>query len=366
MPTTDMKTLTIGGKTYRIYDEIAREAVNALDKSAAKIGEEQIDSTAAYTKIVPEGAAPYAVIHEIGGVARKCNQLWDEEWALGYYDNSQGGAFASYTNRFACKNKIKVLPNTKYYISATDTIDICFYNSDEEFIENSGYDSSRSFTTPSDCAFITFNLWLTYGTSYKNDIMFNLGSTALPYEPYFDGSRPSPVSEIESVDADDNILVSIIIPAEVMALDGYGAGNPDNPNEYNAICWENGRWKYHHIGDIVGGAWVALATPVVTDISDLFPADNSLWVEVGGVVRIFNEYECDVPSTVVFCTNDNALIGADAFVGDLVGTAARAEVALDVPEWAKQPEKPTYEAEDIEGLDNYINEKLGVIENGTY
>lgn len=37
-----------------------------------------------------------------------------------------------------------------------------------------------------------------------------------------------------------------------------------------------------------------------------------------------------------------------------------------VPEWAQQSEKPSYTAEEIEGLDTYINEKLGVIENGTY
>ena len=347
MPTTDMKTLTIGGTTYQIHDETARKAVDDLDKSAAKIGEEQIDDTAAHTKNVPEDAAPYAVIHEIGGAARKCDQLWDEEWALGYYDNSQGGAFVSYTNRFACKNKINVLPNTKYYISVTDTVDICFYNSDEEYIENSGYDSSRCFTTPSDCVFITFNLWITYGTSYKNDIMLNLGSTALPYEPYFEGLGSVPVTAVESVGADGETIAIFAIPAEVQALDGYGEGNPDNLSEYNAICWEDDGWKYHHIGDIVDGAWVTLATPIVTDISDLFPADNSLPVEVGGVVRIINEYDYDVPSIVVFCTNNNELIGADAFVGDLVGTAAKAEVALDVPAWAKEETKPTYTAEEV-------------------
>lgn len=67
-----------------------------------------------------------------------------------------------------------------------------------------------------------------------------------------------------------------------------------------------------------------LAEPVITDISDLLPADNPLPVEGGGTVTMVNEFGYDVPNTVVFYEGTNEVIGADTLVGDLVGTASRA------------------------------------------
>lgn len=68
-----------------------------------------------------------------------------------------------------------------------------------------------------------------------------------------------------------------------------------------------------------------LAEPVVTDISDLLPADNYIGVEGGGTVTMVSEYGYDVPSKVNFYEDTNEIVGADTFVGNLAGTAARAE-----------------------------------------
>ncbi len=67
-----------------------------------------------------------------------------------------------------------------------------------------------------------------------------------------------------------------------------------------------------------------LATPVVTDISDILTISNALPVEAGGTVTMVNEYDHDVPSTIDFYEGANEIVGADTFVGDLVGTAGRA------------------------------------------
>lgn len=67
-----------------------------------------------------------------------------------------------------------------------------------------------------------------------------------------------------------------------------------------------------------------LATPVVTDISDLLPSDNILPVEGGGTVTMVNEYGYDVPNEVTFYTNTSEHINASEFVGNLTGTATRA------------------------------------------
>ena len=68
-----------------------------------------------------------------------------------------------------------------------------------------------------------------------------------------------------------------------------------------------------------------LAEPVVTDISDLLPADSYIGVEGGGTVTMVSEYGYDVPSKVVFFEGSSRAIGAETFVGDLAGVAARAE-----------------------------------------
>ena len=43
-----------------------------------------------------------------------------------------------------------------------------------------------------------------------------------------------------------------------------------------------------------------LATPEVTDISDILPEDNYIGVEGGGTLTFKNEYEYDVPSEVTY------------------------------------------------------------------
>lgn len=139
------------------------------------------------------------------------------------------------------------------------------------------------------------------GTYY---LMVNEGTTVQPYTPYFRHTLP--------------------IPEAVRNLDGYGEGNPDNAEEYNAIICKDGKWKYSHKGDIDNNVWTPLATPIITDISDLLPADNLIGVEAGGTVTMVNEYGYDVPNTVTFYEGKNEVVGADTFVGDLHGTAARA------------------------------------------
>lgn len=43
-----------------------------------------------------------------------------------------------------------------------------------------------------------------------------------------------------------------------------------------------------------------LAEPIITDISDILPADNFIQVEEGGTVTMVNDYEYDVPSKITY------------------------------------------------------------------
>lgn len=88
-------------------------------------------------------------------------------------------------------------------------------------------------------------------------------------------------------------------------------------------------WKAYLAGLYASGKPLvfvyATATPEVTDISDLFQRDNLLPVEANGTVTMVNEYEYDVPSEVIFYTDAPEHVSANEFVGNLSGTASRAE-----------------------------------------
>ena len=53
--------------------------------------------------------------------------------------------------------------------------------------------------------------------------------------------------------------------------------------------------------------YYALATPEITDISDILPEDNLLGVEGGGSITMQNEYGYDVPATVTYQVEEATL-----------------------------------------------------------
>ena len=71
-------------------------------------------------------------------------------------------------------------------------------------------------------------------------------------------------------------------------------------------------------------AALPLKTPVVTDISDLLPADNLIRVEENGTVTMVNEQSYDMPNRIVFYKAVNKAVASEIFVGDLTGKAQRA------------------------------------------
>lgn len=87
-------------------------------------------------------------------------------------------------------------------------------------------------------------------------------------------------------------------------------------------------WKAYLAEQYANGTPVTvlyeLATPEVTDISDILPADNYIGVEGGGTLTFVNEYNYNVPTEVTFYNGNNDVISADTFVGDLAGTAMKA------------------------------------------
>lgn len=193
---SNLKTVTESIKKYvDSKDADIKESVN----SKAAAGAQSIDTSIAQIKDVPSDTAKYAGINKIGGMTRKCTNLWDEEWYNASLNENTGVFTEAPTADVSSKNFISVLPNTEYYKSVTAWV--AFYDNSKAFISASSY-SAGVLTTPNDCYFMKFQTLVgNYGTVYKNDIIISEGSTALPYEPYFEGLRDAKVTEMKSVGA---------------------------------------------------------------------------------------------------------------------------------------------------------------------
>jgi hypothetical protein len=423
------------------------------------------DPTVSSVKPVPETSAPYAEVVEIGGMTRKCTNLipfpygntTKTENGITFTVNADGGITINGTasgnaSFYILTQQIFRSGITYSYGGQADGVIIYLSYTDEsgatKYIAN-----PSAVTWGQGWTLVALYITVTTGKTINNATvypMLNEGSTALPYEPYFEGLRSAPTTEVESVgvnlwkpfttqslngvaltvdengvctlngtcaasanftvdggtldagtywfsdnaqgtfsndnyarvqvnfatglslqtvnnDASNKKVVMTLkepttysrririesghtysncklypmlnkgtaqpyrpyfrntlpIPEAVRNIDGYGEGNPDNAEEYNAIICKDGKWKYSHKGDIEDNAWTPLATPEVTDISDILP-DNLIGVEDGGTVSMVNEFGYDVPNTVNFYTYNNELMCADTFVGDLKGTANKA------------------------------------------
>lgn len=117
---------------------------------------------------------------------------WDEEWEVGRYVN---GVKDSVNNQIRCKNRIPILPNTKYYMkNGSGEATIQFLDGSGGFI-STAYRNNADFTTPANAYYLVFTMNSAYGTTYNNDICINLDkTTGTPkngdYEAYTQTSYP--------------------------------------------------------------------------------------------------------------------------------------------------------------------------------
>lgn len=276
------------------------------------------DDSVAYAKTVPEGALPYAAIHKIGGMTYRDEttnalrsakvtevksvgvNLLDDSKVLPadnvtisngtvtqiIADTSPTPIFKS--NLYNGENYIETV--TSYdFVTTIGRVGLSFTKTAEVTRISFGLNGAKKDTLvyadvsnlPDGLYFISVDFTnVTQGSFSWKDMMINKGSTAKPYTPYVEHTLP--------------------IPEAVRNLGGYGEGNPDNAEEYNAIINKDGKWKYSHKGNIQNILWVPLATPEVTDISDLLSADNFLAVEGNGSITAVNEYGYDVPSEIEY------------------------------------------------------------------
>ena len=120
---------------------------------------------------------------------------WDEELTTGYYDES--GRYITDSTIFMSKNAIKVLPNTRYFISSSKTSYInaycAFFDARGNFITRITNGFGYALTTPSNAHTMIFSFSKSsYGATYNNDICIHLVHTGYrngEYQPYENFTR---------------------------------------------------------------------------------------------------------------------------------------------------------------------------------
>lgn len=111
---------------------------------------------------------------------------WDEEWESGYINAN--GTMGTGATSIRSKNFCKCLPNTAYCFTKPSTYmqtpNICWYDANKTFIEQSASTPFPVMTSPSNAHYFKISCY-NYGATYKNDICINLhGDRDGEYEPY--------------------------------------------------------------------------------------------------------------------------------------------------------------------------------------
>ena len=193
-----------------------------------------------------------AFINFFGGMTYKSNNLFDKDnpnaIQCGFYDDAGIYGQNSTSIYIPCK------PNTTYTISKQGNITNSFLRlgttaeipdiggSIIDFAMGSGDISSLSLTTSTNAKYLlamitNSSLGSANIQEVYDSIQINIGDTALPYEPYFEGLLNTKTTEIRSYDANKSVIDTIPIPAEIQDLNGYGEGI--SLDYYNKVDLEN-------------------------------------------------------------------------------------------------------------------------------
>lgn len=171
-----------------------------------------IDDSVAYTKDVPENVAPNAVVQKVGGMTRKCANLIPFPYlssnqttsGVTITANNDGGILVNGTatsaiffslNEFRLNAGTYTLRAIANFALSTDLIQVYA-------LVNGAYHWGNTSFTLAEPATVDLRLRIMVGGGATNGLLYatlNEGSTAQPYEPYFEGLRSAKVTEVKSV-----------------------------------------------------------------------------------------------------------------------------------------------------------------------
>jgi hypothetical protein len=300
-------------------------------------------------------SAPVTEVESVGA------NIWDEKWESGYINLDTGikGTDATCSRSV---NFISVEPSKTYYMhnGSWNQSRVAFYDNDEVFI---GYITTAQFVTPSNCRYIRF-YWSGTEYNHDICINKSDAAINGKYYPYVRHTLPIPeavqaldgygegvnesvynyidyekkqfVKRVGKVDMgtltwaiSNGILynstmfsniaktnsgeIANILCAEYQTITTiemdtktidksisyyvYTSGKGGTLKVYDSDYTAPETFKAAMSGVML---YYELATPEVTDISDILSVDNYIEVEGGGSLTFENEYKYDVPSAIKY------------------------------------------------------------------
>ena len=203
----------------------------------------ETDDSVAYEKAVPVNALPYAEVTRIGGMTKKSQNLWKPKPGVSSFELSgvtvtvENGVYTlngtstgsaqtyiqngyplpagTYTLRCYTEGETPSGGNVNVYggtLSLASTFNVS-NNTKTDELEVDGP--------------VALRMQLNTGAVYNNfkvKPMLTRGTTAQPFEPFFEGMRDVKPTQLVSKRADGTTLGTLVIPEAVRALDGYGLG----------------------------------------------------------------------------------------------------------------------------------------------
>ena len=246
-----------------------------------------IDDTATYTKTIPKNSANYAQIKTICGMTRKCTNLLTYPYTnrtltvngVTFTDNGDGSITINGTAE--ADLLYRLLPaGTRFSDLGIADGETLTYSA--KYIGNSsnGFSiSSGSTIAVSKDGFVTFTadgsatfslrIWVRSGTTITNETiypMLNRGSEVLPFEPYFEGLRSAPVTEVESV--------GVNIWDEQWKIGTYN-NNPMVMSKNKIPVQPNTKYYFKSPVAPANGIWFYDASLKAISSSTVYPAANS-------------------------------------------------------------------------------------------
>lgn len=280
------------------------------------------DTQEAYQRIVPSGAKAGAVMEWGGKIRKGKNVLQIDVNTSIWPEVSVSGARVAVNNN----RDITIYPRTSYtalpagtYTVSTkgkELIDCAIQTNDDDYSRVITGDKPITFTLIQPTQ-IRYLFIIEAGVDSQFYIQTVAGATPdYEFEPHTTELLIAKVDEVRVANASGDSTATYPIPAAVKALPGYGwsAGSVANTVERTDNGWQYvqrvGNRAYQDGDKLTDGTttYYALATPIITDITDLIGGSLAPFaVEAGGSITMHHPkaddgFAVDVPAKIQYIT----------------------------------------------------------------
>ncbi len=254
-----------------------------------------VDSSSSLIKHNPENVLPYAAVNEVGGMTRKGESLNELKSAKVTALKSVGALpYEPYKeSTFPIPEAVQALDG--YGDGVSDTVYNYVDFEKKQFVKNVG------------CVDLGMLSWVMSSSSTYR------------YQ--------AEVPNIVSVTADTVDFVCDKYRGDTVWADKTASHYATRIYVFDSDYTDAASFKAAMSGVML---YYELAEPVITDISDILSHANMLEVYEGGTVEVVTDdaYAESVPTKITYYYGGNEIIGANTVIGDLIGTASRANASM--------------------------------------